>query len=233
MTYSRSRLFTIFLSLGFAPVIGGAAPNAHPQSIEGAPTLEVAMAAPPGNVAIGYMNATWGLRLVQLARMNETVATPEGQINKDNAPQWQKLFAAREAIYRQAIAKRGVASFAGNYRLSSESPSCVRAGSSFAAMIANERFSGRRMTITQSGFELRLNWAHVELVGAREAWAVENSFAFNDPMNANYVHLGELHGDQLVIRPQADVLKSPPAFERAPTEEDIRSCAVILTREKP
>lgn len=256
MTCRSPRLSSIVLALssvvaGAAAVSGPQAQNAtvqvHPpanhsgnlitneaqlQPIASVPTVEMAIAAPAGDVARNLMDATWGLRLVRLAQMNETVVIPEGKITKDTAPQWQKLFAAREAIYRQAIARRGVASFAGSYRLSAESPSCARSGSSFIAMIGNQRVSGRRITITQNGYELLLKWADALLVGHREAWAVENSFAFNDPMNANYVHLGELNGDQLVIRPQADVVKSPPVFAPAPKEEDIRACAVVLTREK-
>lgn len=177
------------------------------------------------------MTATWGLRLVQLARANETIVTPEGRIDSNSAADWQSLFAARQAIYRQAIQKRGVTSFAGSYRFSSASASCATAGSSFAAMIADARFGGH-MSISQSGPELLLKWADVQLIGFGEAWAVENSFAFSDPMNSDYAHVGELNGDQLTIRPQADVLKSWPSIERAPKEEDIRSCVITLVREK-
>ena len=189
------------------------------------------MATPAADLARGYMAATWGLRLVQLAQVNETIVTPEGTIDKNTAGEWQKLFTARQAIYREAIQKRGVATFAGSYRFLSASPSCAMTGSSFAMMIADERF-GQHMTISQSGPELLLKWADVQLIGFREAWAVENSLAFSDPMNSYYTHIGELNGNQLIIRPQADFLNSWPPAERGPREADIRSCAITLVREK-
>lgn len=236
MTFTAPRLASVITGFCCATVIcvnavsaqDAAAGSKLPAAV---PTLEMAMAAPPADLARSYMTATWGLRLVQLARANETIVTPEGRIDKNSAADWQSLFAARQEIYRQAIQKRGVISFAGSYRFWSASASCATAGSTFAAIIADERFS-RRMIISQSGPELLLKWADVQLIGHQEAWAVENSFAFSDPMNSDYAHIGELNGDQLTIRPQPDVLNSWPSFERAPKEGDIRSCVITLVREK-
>lgn len=194
-------------------------------------TPEMALSASPADLAKSYLNAKQMLVVADRVPEKFTVVTPEGPINKDYAPRWKIVLQTREATYSQAIRKRATTSFAGVYRLSSESASCAKANSYFARTLADRQSKGGRLTIAQSGFELKLSFGDTSFENPN-AYAVENTFAFSDPMNMDYTHVGELIGNKLVIRPQAEVLRTWPEFAGPPKAEDIRNCSVELVREK-
>ena len=170
------------------------------------------------------------LLAAKMASQGMTSVTPEGTITKDNAAEWQKVFEARQRVYNQAAEARGVANFAGVYRYSSSSGSCPNAQSFFVSTMADQR-SARRLTVTQSGTELQMKFGDTRFETV-DGYAVEKTIAFADPMNMDYTHLAHLNGDELVIRPQPEVLGTWPEWAGPPKAEDIQSCRITLTRQK-
>ena len=90
------------------------------------------------------------------------------------------------------------------------------------------------MKISQdSGFTIQLT--HHLIHGADTAnvsipaVVVDSVLTFTDPMNSDYVLIGQVSGGTITVRPDADVvLAAWPKWVKAPNRGDLTKCVVTL-----
>lgn len=191
--------------------------------------LAEALKVPAIDLARSYGSISSVMEMLPLAEAGVTLQLPDGEVNKANADAVRVEFEQRMVIYEQAIEQRGVAGLQGKY--TATAAGCGESGSAWA------------MSITE-GYD----WIHVEQNGSGVEFAaskkkrrssrdivatgicVEDAIALNDPMNSDYVLVGESQEGKITIRPDVEsVLNAWPDFIQPPSRSSLSSCVVTLT----
>jgi len=211
------------------------------------PTLDVALSVPPAVLANSYLLTQTRLAFISmLSEMKPHVTgslkivTPEGEIDASNYPDLQKKFEHRQAIYRQAIEKRGFATgLSGEYFVSSVKPSCAKSGSMLLRGASEKVFD--KLTLAQDGFDMTMT-AFVAADPSKgldkdfelplEGVAVENALAFVDFANSDYHLNGVITPNGIELRPDPDVLEAWPKWASPPAKRDLENCVLILERKR-
>jgi len=193
-------------------------------------TLERALKLPAAELAHLCNSLATQKQFVALANKGVTVSVGSQRITKENAAKFAAELDQQLAVCATAGSQRGTQSVAGTW--SGTQTGCERAGSMFAAMIAEP---GTTASFTQEGTRLNLTLAgrsDDKSFSIRAAGAiVERAIVLVDPVNSDYTLAGELTGDRIDLRPDTDsVLKSWPAWDSPPKRGDLSACRVVLQR---
>jgi len=194
-------------------------------------TLQAALAAPPLDLARAYSATKQLLDILALAEGGGTIQAAGRTIDSNNVKDIKTTLTAQAAIYETAIRQRGYAHLAGRYH-GIASPTCNKIQSSWTAGVHDGSLAD--VTIAQdSGFTIEL--AHrlvhdADTVNLKVAAVVVDSvITFVDPMNSDYVLIGQVSGGTITVRPDADVVVAAwPHWLKAPDRDDLRKCVVTL-----
>jgi len=197
------------------------------------------MEAPPGDLAISYLNAKVMVDATALAQSGVQIITPEGEVNSNNSAKIRKKYEARQQLYGDAMARRGFsASLGGSYRVQSAGSTCGRSYSTLLAGAAASEF--RSLSIWQQGADIKLTAVSHPPAGSPPEYrdisqefigaTVENVVALVDPWNSIYMLEGTFSGNTIEWRARPEVLRFWPQWAPGPTAADIAECRVVLER---
>jgi hypothetical protein len=202
-----------------------AARGAEPQ-----PTLTQALTVPASDLAQGYLFVKFITKYVlPLAEMGGNIQLGGEEITKSNFRQYQQRYQERLSIYSEAIRQRGYSVIAGKYK-GKVTESCGRAGSLWVSLISEGQPVS--IEIKQDGFDAEVIVSS-EIDGKefslKNAAAIAGSgIAIQDSMNSGYYFQGEIKNRQIVIKPNASVLRSWPQWAGPPDQNDIDNCVITL-----
>ena len=136
--------------------------------------------------------------------------TPQGNIDKGNAFVFKRRFERRVATYRTVLERRGIPQrLAGGYKIGNVSPECAKSGSPLAVAIYGKTFE--RVEIVQKDLDLTLAF---DKLGGKDpsnrdskadiaAVAVESMVVLTDPLDSNYLLVGQINDRLMVMRPKS------------------------------
>lgn len=191
--------------------------------------LDDALKATPIDLAQSYGSISNILEMLPLAEAGITLQLPDGEVNKANVATVRAELGKRLAIYEQAITERGSTNISGEYE--AKVKKCSKSGSAWAVSIAN---GYDRIFVEQHGAEVAFEASKKRRRNSPDSTAsgfcVENAISLIDPMNSDYVLIGEFHGGHITIRPDVEsVLRAWPDFVKPPSRSNLLSCVVVLT----
>ena len=228
---SSKKRTVITVSLSLVAVALPVTPNIDVRAAE--PTLEVALAAPAGDLAQAYLSTNYMLeKVLPYAEMGVVTTIHVGgeEITARNASKFKKRYEKRKKIYGEAIRQRGQISLAGAYN-GKATESCERVKSYWISSIASGMVSS--ISIDQDGvdatLEIEIMHEGSPLTLKSDIAVVESSIAVGDEMNPDYYSLGEAADGKITVRPDVRVLTGWPNWASPPTREDIIECRVELT----
>jgi TPR repeat protein len=191
--------------------------------------LAEALKAPSIELAKSYGSITNVIEMLPLAEAGVTLQLPDGDVNKANVAAVRIELEQRMAVYAQAIDQRGVADLKGKY--TAIAGDCGNSGSAWT-MAITEGYD--RIFVEQNGSEVKFAASKKRRRSSNdivaEGFCVETAIALIDPMNSDYVLVGESHNGQITISPDAEsVLNAWPDFIQPPSRSSLSSCVVTLT----
>jgi hypothetical protein len=191
--------------------------------------LAEALKAPSIDLAQSYRSLSNVLEMLPLAEAGATLQLPDGEVNRANVASIRIELERRMSVYAQAIDQRGVADIKGKY--TAIAANCGDSGSAWAMSIA-EGYD--RVFVEQDGSEVKFAASQKKRRGSNDIVAagtcVENAIALIDPMNSDYVLVGESHNGQITLSPDAEsILNAWPDFIQPPSRSSLSSCVVSLT----
>lgn len=204
------------------------------------PTLEQALEAPSGDLAISYLNARIMIDATASVGAGVEIVTPEGSVKSNNAAKVREAYEARRQIYGDAINKRGYSTvLAGSYRVRSAGSACDRTYSTLLTGASSSAF--KSLTIEQQGPDIILTAVSRPPAGSPPDYGdfsdrfvgavVENVIAVIDPWNATYMVEGLITDTRIEWHARPEVLKFWPNWAPGPTAADIAECRVVFERE--
>jgi TPR repeat protein len=188
------------------------------------------IALPDLELARVYERSSNLLGFIDLADSGINIQAGGRTINKDNAAEVRKELEAQVALCREAIERRGSADIAGTYRVS-WTPECEQSKSAWAGLIIADHVA--EIVISQTGCDAMLVYEW-ELEGDRTpietpVFVVGSAFTFQDFMNSDYVFVGSVEKDTILIRPDTDlVLSAWPQWAGPPKKRNLDRCEVTL-----
>jgi hypothetical protein len=195
-------------------------------------TLQAALAANPLDLARSYSAAKQLLDLLPLAEGGGTIVAGGKKIGPDNVKDVKAELTARVAMYETAIGQRGRARVAGNYH-GSATPTCNKIQSLWTRGVQDGSLAEVKIS-EDSSFTVQL--AHRFIHNADtgnvkiSAVVVDSAITFVDPMNSDYVLIGQVSGGTILVRPDVDVILAAwPHWVKAPDRGDLTKCVVTLT----
>jgi TPR repeat protein len=191
--------------------------------------LAEALKAPSIELAESYGSISNVIKMLPLAEAGVTVQLPDGEVNKSNVAAVRIELEQRMAAYARAIDQRGVADLRGEYTAIARD--CGDSGSAWAMAIA-EGYD--RIFLEQNGSEVKFAASKKKRRSSNDivakGFCVETAFALIDPMNSDYVLVGESRNGRITISPDAEsVLNAWPDFIQPPSRSSLSSCVVTLT----
>ena len=191
--------------------------------------LDEALKAPPIDLAQSYGSISNILEMLPLAEAGMTLQLPDGEVNSANVATVRKELENRLAVYEQAIIKRGSVNISGEY--DAKAKKCSKSASAWAMSVA-EGYD--HIFVEQNGPEVTFEASRKRRRNSPEftatGFCVENAISLIDPMNSDYVLIGELHGEHITIRPDVEsILRAWPDFVKPPSRSSLSSCVVILS----
>ncbi len=195
-------------------------------------TLQAALAANPLDLARSYSAAKQLLDLLSLAEGGGTIVAGGKKIGPDNVKDVKAELTARVAMYETAIGQRGHAHVAGNYH-GSATPTCNKIQSLWTRGVQDGSLAEVKIS-EDSGFTVQLahRFIHNADTGNVKipAVVVDSAITFVDPMNSDYVLIGQVSGGTILVRPDVDVILAAwPNWVKAPDRGDLTKCVVTLT----
>ena len=195
------------------------------------PTLEeLALKVPAYDLARSYFHSKMMIeRLLPAARAGATIVTPGGEINQENAGEYEREYHERLSAYAEVITHRGYKDLSGSYQ-SRTTKSCGRIQSHWVGLIHEDSASG--IEIRQDGFEAQLI---VKIKSGGKEFSVENpaiiveaAIFVLDAMNSEYGFRGKVKGEAILLKPDVSVLKTWPGWAGPPRKKDLKKCTITL-----
>jgi hypothetical protein len=195
-------------------------------------TQQAALSASALDLARAYSAASQLLDMLSIAEGGGTIQIPGKKIGPDNVKDVKAELTARVAIYQSAIRQRGYAHLAGMYH-GTATPTCGGIQSLWTSGILDGSLADLRIT-EDSGFTVQLQHRLIHNADTANvkvpAVVVDSAITFTDPMNSDYVLVGQASGGTITVRPDADaILAAWPKWAKAPNRDDLKKCVVTLT----
>jgi len=197
-------------------------------SVDSADLLAEALKVPPAELAQSYGSISNVMAMLPLVEAGVTLRLPGGEVNQTNLATVRGELEERLAIYEQAIEKRGTVKFLGEYVAIAQK--CSYSGSSWASSIAK---GYDHIFVSQNGSEVTFEASKKRRRNKPDRTAagfcVENAISLIDPMNSDYVLIGEFNDGLITIRPDIEsILQAWPDFIQPPSRANLSSCVVKL-----
>lgn len=197
-------------------------------SVDSADLLAEAMKVPPAELAQSYSSISNVVAMLPLVEAGATLRLPDGEVNQNNLAIVRGELEDRLAIYEQAIDRRGAIKLLGEYFAIAQK--CDYSGSSWASLIT-EGYD--HVFVSQNGPEVTFEVSKKHLLNKPDrratGYCVENAISLIDPMNSDYVLIGEIHDGLITIRPDVEaILQAWPDFIKPPSRANLTSCIVKL-----
>jgi hypothetical protein len=195
-------------------------------------TQQAALAASALDLARAYSAAKALLELLPLAEGGGTIQIPGKKIGPNNVKDVKAELVARVAIYEAVIRQRGSAHLAGMYH-GTATPTCAGIQSAWASGVQDGSLANVKIS-EDSGFTIQLEHRLVHNADTTNvkipAVVVDSALTFSDPMNSDYVLIGQVSGGTIAVRPDVDaILAAWPNWVKAPNRGDLGKCVVTLT----
>lgn len=192
--------------------------------------LERALQVPAADLAQSYQWVKEIIASLPLAESGGSIHTPSGTIRSDNVAAVKAEMEDRLAMYGAAITQRGYKAIAGTYHANVTS-SCGRIQSFWAGGILQGLLGD--LNISQDGFTVHIVHQYkidgkasiLEMPGV----IAESALTFTDPMNSDFVFLGEIAAKEIKVRPHIEkMLAAWPNWAKPPSRSDLTTCSVTL-----
>jgi hypothetical protein len=195
-------------------------------------TMQAALAASPLDLARSYSAAKQLLDLLALAEGGGTIQVGGKKIGPDNVKEVKAEMTTRVAMYETAIRQRGYAHLAGNYH-GTATPTCNKIQSLWTSGVQDGSLADVKIS-EDSGFTIQLAHRFIHNADTANvkipAVVVDSAIVFVDPMNSDYVLVGQVSGGTITVRPDAGVILAAwPNWVKAPDRGDLTKCVVTLT----
>jgi hypothetical protein len=196
--------------------------------VDTANLLAAAIKVPAADLAQSYGSLKNVITMLPLVESGATLRLPDGEVNEDNLAVVRGELEDRLAIFEQAIEKRGAVELLGEYVAIAQK--CDYSGSSWASLIAD---GYDHVFVSQNGPEVTFEASKKRHRNKPErsatGYCVENAISLVDPMNSDYVLIGEFLDGLITIRPDVEsILRAWPEFIQPPSRANLSSCVVKL-----
>jgi TPR repeat protein len=192
--------------------------------------LEQALQAPAADLAQSYQWVKEIIASLPLAESGGAIHTPSGTIRSGNVTAVKAEMEDRLSVYGAAITQRGYKTIAGTYHANVTS-SCGRTQSFWTGGIRQGLLGD--INISQDGFKVHIlhrykidgKSSNLEMPGV----IAESALTFTDPMNSDFVFLGEVAAKEITVRPHVEkMLAASPNWVKPPSRSDLTTCSVTL-----
>ena len=194
----------------------------------------VYMKMPAIELALAYFDTKQLHDHLRLADMGINLVYAGKVINKDNVDEVRSDIELQLDQIKRVLFKRGFVDLTGLYKVR-VTRNCRRSQSWWTQVIDSDISSVIR--ISQQGNEVFLSHEiinnedtlSVDLSGV----VVESGIALADPMNSEFIFVGDYRDGNIVIRPEVKrILKAWPEWVEAPKRKNLQKCTVELTSGK-